>query len=476
MVNIAPALSFRGKFTYGLGQFAWAAKDTSFHYFLFFYYTQLLGLSASLAGLAALLALVADGISDPIIGQLSDSWKRGKWGRRHPFMIAAVVPFCLSLIAIFNPPAELSQNALFAWYLGWAITVRTFLTAFTVPHMALGAELTDDYADRTSVSIFRNILGYVGGLSIQVTTWFVLIPMATAAGALASGYRNVGYLAAAIALVGMVVAIIGTRDRIPYLVETSSAQQNRPWYFAFKDVLSLLKQQSARTILLGNLVVVTGIGVGNTMLLHVNNFFYGFSSEQMGVFMLGIFLALLPASWLAVQGTRLLGKPRAVVIFLAMFGLIGPIPVLAHLYGFTPAVGSTALLVFVMCFAVLHQSFYIGYINVLMAMLPDVADELETENGLRQEGILNSALMLTQKVTFGLGAFFAGITIDFAGLEGVQDIAEVTTEMMTRLAWIYGPGLGLLAIPAVLVYSRYRIDADRYQEIRAQLDAAPTTG
>ena len=45
------SLSFRTKFTYSLGQFSWSAKDVSFHYFLFFYYTQFLGLSASLAGL-----------------------------------------------------------------------------------------------------------------------------------------------------------------------------------------------------------------------------------------------------------------------------------------------------------------------------------------------------------------------------------------------------------------------------------------
>ena len=185
-------LPFRTKFSYSLGQFAWGAKDTSFHYFLFFYYTQFLGLSASLAGLAALLALVADAISDPIIGQVSDNWKGGKWGRRHPFMAAAIVPFPLFLIAIFNPPEGLSQQLLFAWYLGNAIIIRTFLTLFTVPHLALGAELSEDYEERTSIATFRNLMGYTGGLSIQVIAWFVLIPAATAAGMVATGYRNVG--------------------------------------------------------------------------------------------------------------------------------------------------------------------------------------------------------------------------------------------------------------------------------------------
>ncbi len=468
-----PALTTGNKVTYGLGQFAWAAKDTSFHYFLFFYYTQMMGLSASLAGLAALLALVADGISDPLIGQLSDNWKRGKWGRRHPFMMVAVVPFCLSLIAIFNPPADISQQALFAWYLGWAITVRTFLTMFTVPHMALGAELTDDYRERTSVSTFRNLLGYVGGLSMQVTTWFVLIPAATAAGAVAAGYRNVGYLGAGIALVGMLIAIFGTRKRIPYLVETSSTQQSRAWYLAFSDVFGLLKHQSARTMLFGTFLVVTAMGINNTLLLHINNFFYGFSAEQNGIFMLMIFFALLPSSWLAAQGVRRFGKPKAVVALIAITALLQPFAPMAHLYGLTPAVGTTALLVFVAGSVVIHQAFYIAYINVSGALLPDVADELEIESGLRQEGMLNSATMLAQKVTFGLGSFFAGLTIDFAGFENVTVIDDVTQEMVTRLAWVYGPGIMLMLLAAAFMYSRYRITEQRYAEIRRQLDSKP---
>ncbi len=467
----APALTNKNKIAYGLGQFAWASKDTAFHYFLFFYYTQFMGLSASLAGLAAMLSLIADAISDPLIGQISDNWKRGKWGRRHPFMIAAIVPYCAALIAIFNPPAEISQSALFAWYLGWAIVVRSLLTLLTVPHMALGAELTEDYAERTSVATFRNILGYLGGLTMQITTWFVLVPAATAAGAVAMGYRNVGFLGAAIAFVGMAVAVLGTRHRIPYLVETSEQQQGRPWYYAFKDVLSLLRQRSARILLLATFVMIATVGVSNTMLLHVNTYFYGFSSEQTGVFMVGVLLALLPASWLAIKFCEKWDKPRAIVLLIAGSCLIGPLVPLAHLYGLTPAVGTTSLLLIVAAGAMIHQTFYIAHLNVAGALVPDIIDEMELETGLRREGILNSGLMLTQKATFGVGTFFAGLTIDYAGFEGVSSPADVSFEMASKLIWVYGPTLALVQFGVALWMTQYRITHSRYQEIRAALDA-----
>jgi GPH family glycoside/pentoside/hexuronide:cation symporter len=462
-------LTFRTKFTYSLGQFSWAAKDTAFHYFLFFYYTQFLGLSASLAGLAALLALTADAISDPIVGQVSDNWRGGKWGRRHPFMAAAIVPFPLFLIAIFNPPESLSQYQLFGWYLANAIIIRTFLTLFTVPHLALGAELSEDYEERTSIATFRNLLGYTGGLSIQLVAWFILIPTATAAGMVSDGYRNVGFVAAALAVVGMVAAFWGTRDRIQYLAKISEAQQARPWYYAFADVVTMLKNHSARIYLSANLVLIVAVGVSNTMLLHINNFFYGFSSQQTGIFMLCIFLCLLPAAWISKHFVHRFGKERGVIRLICCMAVIGPMPVMLHLYGFTPPSGSTGLLAVVCFFIVMHQSLYIANANIAGGMVPDIADELALKSGMRQEGIINSGMMLAQKMTFGLGAFFAGIAIDFAGMEGVTEASQVTGVMMERLAWVYGPGLMCATFLVALIYSRYTLTRTRLEDIRRQL-------
>jgi len=142
---------------------------------------------------------------------------------------------------------------------------------------------------------------------------------------------------------------------------------------------------------------------------------------------------------------------------------------MAHLYGFTPASGSTGLVIVVCIFVVLHQSLYIASINVGAAMLPEVVDEMELSSGLRQEGILNSAMMLTQKVTFGLGAFVAGLAIDFVGIGGVTDTADVTPEMLMRLGWFYGPVLMTLPLVGAWIYSRYRLDRQRCADIQAEL-------
>jgi len=70
---------------------------------------------ARLVGIAIIAALVIDAISDPIVGYWSDNL-RSRWGRRHPFMLAAALPVALSYFLLWNPPAGWSQTGIF-WYL-----------------------------------------------------------------------------------------------------------------------------------------------------------------------------------------------------------------------------------------------------------------------------------------------------------------------------------------------------------------------
>ncbi|MEH6583851.1 MAG: MFS transporter [Halioglobus sp.] len=140
-----------------------------------------------------------------------------------------------------------------------------------------------------------------------------------------------------------------------------------------------------------------------------------------------------------------------------------------HLYGLTPALGSYNLLFVVCFFIVFQQSFLIANTNISGGMIADIADEMLLESGKRQEGILNSGMMLAQQMTFGLGAFFAGIAIEFTGFDGVTDPAMVADTMTGRLAWSYGPGLMCLIFVVAYIYSRYPLSKSRSVEIRKQL-------
>lgn len=145
--------SIRLKVAHGIGAAAFGIKNNGFDYFLLFFYGTVIGLEPGLVGLAILIALVFDAISDPLVGYWSDNF-RSRWGRRHPFMYAAALPVALSYFLLWNPP-DLGQSGLFAYLTLMAILIRTFITFYETPSSSLIPELSRDYAERTSIQSYR---------------------------------------------------------------------------------------------------------------------------------------------------------------------------------------------------------------------------------------------------------------------------------------------------------------------------------
>mgnify|MGYP001467173321 CR=1 FL=1 len=82
-------------YTYGIGGIGVGIKNNFLGTWALIYYNQVLGLDAYLVTIALAIALIFDAISDPLVGIWSDR-VRTRWGRRHPFMYLAVIPFALS--------------------------------------------------------------------------------------------------------------------------------------------------------------------------------------------------------------------------------------------------------------------------------------------------------------------------------------------------------------------------------------------
>ena len=141
---------------------------------LLIYYNQVLGVSGTLSGIAVAIALAVDAITDPAVGSYSDGF-RHKLGRRHFFMFASIVPLSLCYFLLFWPPEGLSEFALFLWLVVFAVLTRTALTFFHVPYLALGAEMSVNYQERTQIAAIRQAVGMLGSLLVVWLTWNVVM-------------------------------------------------------------------------------------------------------------------------------------------------------------------------------------------------------------------------------------------------------------------------------------------------------------
>ena len=123
---------FLTKLAYGFGAISDGIKNNGFEYFLLFFYSQVLGVDYALVGLALLLAMIVDGVTDPVVGYWSDNL-RSRIGRRHPFIYASAIPVALAYYFVWNPPAGMSGNELFPYLLMMTIAVRICFTLYEVP-------------------------------------------------------------------------------------------------------------------------------------------------------------------------------------------------------------------------------------------------------------------------------------------------------------------------------------------------------
>jgi GPH family glycoside/pentoside/hexuronide:cation symporter len=393
-------LSTGTRLWYGLGQAAEGIKNHSFTAFLLFYYTQVLGLSGTLSSLALAIALVFDAVTDPLAGTLSDR-TRSRWGRRHPWMYASALPLAAAFFLVFAPPAHLSGWSLFAWLVVFTIATRGAMTLFHVPHMALGAELSSDYHERTRIVMTRSIFAAIGsylagGLGLL---YFMRPSEAFPNGQLdPSAYPAYAALFAVVMAVSIFASAFGTRDRIPYLPRADAgARDGRVLAHLARDTAAVLRIPPFRALFFGITLSFVALGVGGVLGLHLGTYFWKVTTQQLFLWGaaagVGTFAGMVFWSRVAVR----LDKRPTFLIGLAGFLAFAALPLIAKVVGLWPAEGSALYLPFYVATGALY-SFAIAAPTITgTSMMADVIDLDELESGRRREGIFFGASAFAAK-------------------------------------------------------------------------------
>jgi Na+/melibiose symporter-like transporter len=464
-------LSFITKLSYGVGQMSQGVKDTAFQSFLVFYFSQVMGLPAIMAGLAALIALLFDAVSDPLMGDISDNW-HSTWGRRHPFMIAAIIPFPLSIYMLFTPPAGLEQQGLFLWLLGWSIVVRLMLTLFNVPHNALGAELSDNYEERTKIVSYRTLLGYIGGIALSVialNSFFAATKEYPNGMLNIDGYSSLGLLAGIIAFTAMIISVLGTKHIIPHLKKAERYQKKVDLSRSFKAFGQALKLRQFRLIFVVQILTMVAGGAGATFMLYLGSYFFELSAGQISLLTLTIVVGLIPASIIAPLLSKRIDKMPSLVTCLLIATIFSFSPILLRLFDILPANGSESLMPVLFSTYVVGYSFFIAAGIIIGSMLADIADLHETNTKKRQEGLFFAANSFAQKATFGVGTLLAGISLQLIAFPKQVDVSQVDADTIFNLGLIAGPFPMLIYFIAAYLATKYDLNKTRHQQISDQL-------
>jgi GPH family glycoside/pentoside/hexuronide:cation symporter len=461
------------KLVYGLGSMAFGIKDNGFQTILLIFYNQVVGMNALAVGGAILIALAVDAIMDPIIGEVSDNL-RTRWGRRHPLMYASAVPLGLSYLFLWNPP-HLSQGWLFVYLVGVSVIVRTFISLYEAPSQALTAELTTDYAERTSLLGYRSFFQWFGGLLMYALAFQVFLrpDRAHPVGQLNPvGYAHYGLAAGLLMMVTILLSAFGTHGRIKHFVQPGAARP-RSMGEILADVGQTLANGSYLSLLVSILFSATATGLAFSMNLYFYTYVWALSTGQIALFalsnMVSAFAASVLARWASARDKR-----RSTVLLFVTGLAIANVPLALRMLGLFLPNADPLLFPALLIFALVGLSMMIAGGILAASMVADVVEDSQLKTGRRSEGLFFAGATFVQKATSGLGVFLSSLILALVqfpakAAPGAAQGAKVDPAVIAHLVLVYLPMVVGLYLVSLICLAGYRITRQTHEASLKQL-------
>jgi len=428
-----------------------------------------LGVQPWLVGLALTLIRVWDAIVDPIVGWLSDNL-RSRHGRRRPFILIAGILSGLGLPILFLvSPSWVGIKFLGVSVVFWYMMFSTLfyipiISAFTVPYYSLGAEMSPDYEERTSIMAFRSMaqkvseLGNFYALRFTNLAWF-LIPGTTEKNTLRGIQVYTAILGIVMAVFAIVIffrvreryydkVVVKVKEKISILSSFGETLRCVP----FRKMIIMGGAFTLGTSMVGSLgyyCTVFYVSGGNKILGDNWQFWMGVA------FMVGGLIGVPVHASLAHH----IGKRRAAVVA-CLIGICG--------YGgswflYTPAIkwlqtiSSCLMGMSAASLWMLHSS--IG---------ADIIDYDELSTGERREGSFTACASYILKLGNSLGYYVSGLILTWAGFTWKLKVQAPETIFWIRFSLATLPVVGLFV--AIAFVLSVRLTKKKSQEIRRSLE------
>lgn len=437
---------------YGLPGLATLFTFTMFTTYGLYFFTDVVGLSASFAGMIVTIGTFWDAITDPLIGIISDN-RDPKKGRRRPFLLISAIPFGVITWLLFTSwdLGELQQKIYFI------IVVLLFYTVQTttdVPYTSLSGEVTDDYNKRSQLAMIRTFWATVGvaiGGGVMAYTSYLTPIVGGKRQAWSCCFAIFGLICTLSILIGWYAskgyenknAIVKNQVSIKSIL--NGPFRNKPFlHLTGAFIFGIL----AQVIFLGILVyyLSNNLNLNEAQISAVNIIMW--IVALFWVFPIDMWSTKISKAiaWVISMGIWLVCMIVFPVFFLKEGSSIGPIIMSSIL-----VVGLNALY------------------QVVYAMISDCVEVDELISGERKEGLYYSLATVSQKLASAIGVSILGISVDKIGYNALVDVQSQSTLQGFHLIFIVGTSICLIL--SILCMLTNPLTKTRYYEVVKALKA-----
>jgi GPH family glycoside/pentoside/hexuronide:cation symporter len=435
---------------YGIGDFGFNFYWYSLQLFLFFYYTDVMGLPSNVAGVIMLVCLTWDGVADVAIGVLANR-TRTRWGKYRPYLLFGSLPLAASFALMFVP-IGVEGTALIAYALVTQILFRTMYALVNIPYSALMATMTRDSMQRNRLAGVRMLCAFLGTAVVSYFTPQLVTYFTGSSSSRAAAYFSATAVLAVIATVFTLMTFAATREE----PEITQSTEPPP---AVRELLSMLAKN------VPFLQIIAGIGffsfaniLVTSGLVYYVKYYLGqtetVAGEAAALMQVTITVMILP--WTFV--VRYIGKRWAwlaglAIAFAGLAGLyLSTSREISVLYGF--------LIVYAIGSASIGINFW--------SIVPDTVEYGEWRTGVRAEAFVFGFVILIQKIAFGVTSAFLGMYLSWVGYVANQPQSAETIAGLKLMITLVAAG-GLIA-SAVAMYF-YRLDASTHGRLVREIAA-----
>jgi GPH family glycoside/pentoside/hexuronide:cation symporter len=429
---------------YGSGDLGFNLYWTTVGFYILYFYTDVLGIPPTAAGLVFLISMLWDAAVAPVMGILAQR-TRTRWGSYRPYIAGGAVPLCLSMMLLFHNPG-LEGHALIAYAVAVQILFRTAYTMANVPYAALASSLTDSSLERNALSAWRISLATIGSAFVGYST-FKLVPV------LGEGDPSRGFFLTA-NLYG-VISLPFLLGMSCFLHETRPAPRTRARVSLVETLAVLRRNRPFAIVLAATICAALGGVISSKTLVYYFKYTLG-DETAVGLAFAANSLTILVATpfwaWLTARTSkRLVWRAGAlcsitgsVLLFLNPYETVGVVVGLVTI----AATGAAA-----------------GYLSFWSA-LPDTIEYGEVRCGKRIEAPTFGIMSFAQKTAYGVAVALAGVLLDLIGYRPNAVQSEATLDSL-KLVMTLVP-VAFISV-AFLIIGQYRLDAVTHARLVAIL-------
>lgn len=383
---------------WGAGTLAVAVLFNAVNVLLLRYLVDFVGIGAGMAGALIGLSKLYDAFIDPAVGTLSDR-SRSRAGRRRPFVLAGGVLLAVAAVMLFNVPGSMKGNDALWYVVASLLVYATAYAAFSVPYMAMPAEMTRDYHERSRLISFR-----VYAVSIaSLLAVFVGPVVIGALGGGQTGHSALSALLVVVILAATLFCFVATRPaaahyeenpvRVPFLRKLAMIADNKPFLLLLVikllQLLALAVTQAAMPFLFRRVLSLDDTALGLYFLV-----FYG---------------TMICVQPLWLKAGRKFGKRDLYLWISLVYGLM---------YASWYFVSADDPTIYLYLRAMILGATGGGVLLFGQSLLPDTMEWDYRRTGLRREGLLAGLYTVVEKLAYALGAAITGIVLGAAGYIG----------------------------------------------------------